>query len=205
MPTDQRNLITAKATRLIFFTVRHRFSPRGAFWHTAVCPMYSSGTYQCPPLCSIHLCWQWNVLIWWLHVMASFNCVMEIPYCSYWLLWLQRYFSNSSWFILLCNKLKIPDRERQWILQFQTIAGAHVTIVFPHSGYCDYRRTFRTDLNSYCCVTGWTWQTKNSSGCFSLRYNWGTRNITTLWCRMCGFISQSILLFAKKVNKLVYY
>jgi len=26
----------AKATGLIFFTVRRRFSPRGAFWHTTI-------------------------------------------------------------------------------------------------------------------------------------------------------------------------
>ena len=36
--------------------VQHRFSLIGAFWHTAVRAMHSSGTYQCPPLCSIHLC-----------------------------------------------------------------------------------------------------------------------------------------------------
>ena len=45
MPSDQRNLITAKATGLIFSL----FSPRGAFWLTTVHAMHSSGTYQCPP------------------------------------------------------------------------------------------------------------------------------------------------------------
>jgi len=42
MPSDQRNSIMVKIN---FFTVRCRFSPRGAFWHTAVCSMHSSGTY----------------------------------------------------------------------------------------------------------------------------------------------------------------
>ena len=51
MPSVKHNLITDKAMGLIF----HRFSPRGAFWHTAVRAMYSSGTYQYPPLCSISL------------------------------------------------------------------------------------------------------------------------------------------------------
>ena len=41
---------------LIFFTVRRRFRPTGAFWHTAVRTMHSSMTYQFPPLCPIHLC-----------------------------------------------------------------------------------------------------------------------------------------------------
>jgi len=58
--------------RLDFFTVRRHFSPRGAFWHIAVPAMHSSRTYQWPPLCSIHLCWQWKALIWRLHMMASF-------------------------------------------------------------------------------------------------------------------------------------
>ena len=55
--SDKRNLITAKATGLIlldFFIVQRRFGLRGAFWHTAVCTMHSSWTYQCP-LCPIHL------------------------------------------------------------------------------------------------------------------------------------------------------
>jgi len=51
---------------------------------------------------------------------------------------------------LIRAELKIPDREEQWILQFQTIAGARGTIIFPHSGYCDYKRTFQTVLDSYC-------------------------------------------------------
>ena len=37
----------ARATyELDFFTVQRHFSPRGAFWHTAVHAMHSSGTYQ---------------------------------------------------------------------------------------------------------------------------------------------------------------
>jgi len=30
---------------------------RSAFWHTTVCIIHSSWTYQCTPLRPIHLCW----------------------------------------------------------------------------------------------------------------------------------------------------
>ena len=50
---------------------------------------------------------------WWLPLRIR-NC----PYFSYRLPWLQRCFSNGSWFVLLCNQLNIANRERQWILQF---------------------------------------------------------------------------------------
>jgi len=36
-----------------------------------------------------------------------------------------------------------------------------------HGGYFEYRHTFRTVLDSYCCVTGWTSQTKNHNGYFA--------------------------------------
>jgi len=36
MPSGKRNLITVKGMGLIFFTVRGRFIPRCAFWHTTV-------------------------------------------------------------------------------------------------------------------------------------------------------------------------
>ena len=41
MPSDKRDLVTAKATGLIFFTVRHRFKWTHIFQHTAVCTMRS--------------------------------------------------------------------------------------------------------------------------------------------------------------------
>jgi len=63
MPSDSRNSTMAKATGLIFFAVQHRFSPRGAFCHTAVRAMHSSWTYHGPSLCPIHLCSPRNVLI----------------------------------------------------------------------------------------------------------------------------------------------
>jgi len=47
MPSDSRNSTMAKATGLIFFTVRHR--PRGAFCHSAVHTVHSSWTYHSPP------------------------------------------------------------------------------------------------------------------------------------------------------------
>jgi len=46
----------AKATGLDFFAVQCRFSPRGAFCHTALHAMHSSWTYRGPPLSPIHLC-----------------------------------------------------------------------------------------------------------------------------------------------------
>jgi len=41
---------------LVFFAIQRRFSPRGAFCHTAVHAMHSSCTYHGPPFCPIHLC-----------------------------------------------------------------------------------------------------------------------------------------------------
>jgi len=63
----------------------------------------------------------------------GFLCVTKIKnhlYFSWWFPWLQRCFSNISWFMLLCNELNIADREGQWIFRFLTIIGAHGTIVF---------------------------------------------------------------------------
>jgi len=42
MPSDLRNSIMVEAMGLIFFAFQNRFSSRGAFWHTAICKMYSS-------------------------------------------------------------------------------------------------------------------------------------------------------------------
>jgi len=53
MPSDSHNSVNktmAKAiARLDFFAVQCRFSPRGAFCHTAVHAMHSSWTYHGPP------------------------------------------------------------------------------------------------------------------------------------------------------------
>ena len=46
MPSDKCNLITTKATGLIFSLFD--IASTGAFWHTAVCTMHSSWTYQYP-------------------------------------------------------------------------------------------------------------------------------------------------------------
>jgi len=95
------------------------------------------------------------------------------PYFSLWLLLLQRCFSNTSWLVLLRNELNITDREGKWIPQSQTITGAYGTIViFIVAALI----TFWMVLDSYCCVTGWTKQTKNGNGYFALRHNWGARN-----------------------------
>ena len=53
MPSVRCNL-TGEGTGFIF-AVQSCFSPRSAFWHTAVCTMHSSWAYH---ILHIHLCWQ---------------------------------------------------------------------------------------------------------------------------------------------------
>ena len=64
-------------------------------------------------------CW-FGSSMWWLPLCNGNRLYFHSGYVP----WLQRYFSNSSWFELLCNKLNITDREPKWMLQFQTITGA---------------------------------------------------------------------------------
>ena len=83
MSSDKHNAITAKAMSLIFllFDVASTYDVPFGISQCAQCILY--GPNQCPPLCSIHLCWHWNVSIWWLHVMASFASVNgNRPYFS---------------------------------------------------------------------------------------------------------------------------
>jgi len=75
MLSDKLNSITELMLWAWFFTGRCCFSQRCAFWHTTVRTIHSS---WCPPLCSIHLCWQLKESIWWLHRMASTARIMEI-------------------------------------------------------------------------------------------------------------------------------
>ena len=54
---------------LDFFTVWHHFSPRCAFWHTAVLTMHSLWTYQCFSPTFIFADsekWQFGIYLWWL-------------------------------------------------------------------------------------------------------------------------------------------
>jgi len=140
MPSDQH-------------TVRRRFSPRGAFWYTAVCAMHSSQTYQCPPLCSIHLCWQWKALIRWLHVMASLRNEKSS------VLFIVATFITEVLFkqFLICTALWQVEHSWQRRVMDTSVSddnrGARHHHIF-HSGYFDYRRTFQTVPDSYCCVTG---------------------------------------------------
>jgi len=79
MPSDLHN----STYRLDFFTVQHYCSPRGAFWHTAVCTMHSSWTYQYPPLCAIHLCCetcQFGGGMWWLPFTTEIVCIISSDY-----------------------------------------------------------------------------------------------------------------------------
>ena len=83
---------------------------------------------------------------------------------------------------------------------------AEIVRIF-HSGYLDYRGTYQTVLNSYCCVTSWqrramdtsvlddNWGTQHHRIfiiAILLRYNWGTKY--DVECM------GSILLFAKKLT-----
>jgi len=68
MPSDSHNSTMAKAMGLIFFAIKHRFSLRGAFCHTAVHAMCSSWTYHGPPLCPFIFVHNEKC---WLHMMAS--------------------------------------------------------------------------------------------------------------------------------------
>jgi len=126
MPSDWRNLITARLWAW-FFRFSTLLQPKRCLLaHCSTC----NALFRDLPESSIHLCWQWKVLILGLHVMASFaqQEIVRTFHSSYF--YLERHFSNTSWFVLLCNESNIADREGQWILQFQTITGAHSTITF---------------------------------------------------------------------------
>ena len=45
----------AKGMGLIFLLFLTSLQLKSAFWHTVVCTMHTSWTYQCPPLCPIYL------------------------------------------------------------------------------------------------------------------------------------------------------
>jgi len=146
--------------------------------------MYSSETYHRPPLCSIHLCWQWKALI----SHDGFLCITEIVHIFH-----GGHFDCRGAFQTVLD----TDREGEWILQFQMITGACSTIVFLHSGYFDYRCTIWTVLDLYSCVTGWTWQTNSRNGYFTLRYNWGAQEH---YCLMMwnAWVHQSVNIICKK-------
>jgi len=105
MPSGSHNSTMAKATGLIFYCLT-LLSPRGAFCQTAVHTMHSSWTYQCPPLCPIHLCTPQKCKFCGRHVMASIivhnfivaTLITEVLF-------------NSCSFILLYNKSNIVGNE----------------------------------------------------------------------------------------------
>jgi len=118
MPSDSRNSMMAKATGLIFFAIQRRFSPRGAFCHTAVHTMHSSWTYHSPPLCPIHLCSPWKVSI----ARDGFHLLQKSSVAA---TLLQRFFLNSCWVVLLNNGLVT----KRFLLDDKYVSGACCTIV----------------------------------------------------------------------------
>jgi len=80
--------------------------------------MHSSWTYQHPPLCPINLCWMRKCQFCGWHVIPSF------PYFSYWLVWLQRNYSESCWIALLCNRLSMAENKAFWILMITEVHSA---------------------------------------------------------------------------------
>ena len=142
---------------------------RCAFWHTAV---HSSWTNQFLPLFSTHLYWQWELLIWWLYMMASFTMeivdIFHSGYLDY----------RDPFQIGFDSYSSVTDKEVWWILHFQmifNITGAHGTTRMFHSGYLDYKGGFQAVFDSYCCVVGWTLLTTKCNGYFTFQVNF---NIT---------------------------
>jgi len=122
-----RNLIMVRGR---FFTVWRYLSLIGAFWHPQYVkcilhalisvllyvPFISTDSEKCP----------FDGSTWWLQGG-------NYPYLSWWLLWLQRCFLNSSWFILLCNRLNRADKKHNGYFTFQIIidiTGELSTIIF---------------------------------------------------------------------------
>jgi len=146
--------------------------------------MHSSGTYQCPPFIFADSENSVNLVV----ACDGFHWVMRNrPYFSQWILLIQRYFSNTSWFVLLCNKSNIADREGQWIPQFQ----GHASLAQPDP--ISLHGAYRLKIISACSKQ----RTVMDTSLWDIIEAHVT--ITTLWCGMRGFISQSILLFAKKM------
>jgi len=125
MPSDSHNLTMAKATGLIFFTVWHHFSSRSAFCHITVHTMHSSWTYQCPPFCLLTTkSVDFVVDTWWLPFIMEIIRNFHSSYIC--ILWLQKFFSNGCWSILLYNKFSNEASSFQMIID---ITG-HVVPLF---------------------------------------------------------------------------
>jgi len=154
MPSVKHNSIMAKATDLIFslFDIVSAWEvPFGILQYVKCILQGLISVLLCVPFIFadskkhwFHGCMRWFPL-------HNRNCL----FFSQWLPWLQRCFSNSSWFILLCNESNIADREGQWIFEFQTITGVHGTICTFHSGYFDSDVLFQQFLIC-AAVAEWT-------------------------------------------------
>ena len=123
MPSVKHNSITAKATGLIFLlfdVASAREVPFGTPQYVQCILQGLTSVLLCVPFIFADSEKHWfGGCTWWLPLRNENRL-----YFSWWLPWLQRCFSNSSWFVLLCNELCIPDREGKWILRFQMISGA---------------------------------------------------------------------------------
>ena len=128
----------------------------------------------------------------WLPLVHNGNHlnIFHSDYLDY----MQRCFSNRSWFVLLCNKLKIADRERKWILQFQ---ASSMIIFFIMA-------TLITDILFeqllICTAVQWGEHSgKRTVMDTSLSDIIVARGIiTTLWCRMRGFIKSVNIIVCNK-------
>jgi len=97
IPSDQHNSTMAIRIHVWFFTVRCRFIPRSAFWHTAVFLHGLTSALLCVPFIFADSKKSVNSVV----SHDGFLFVIEkILYFSCWLLWLHSCFSNTSQSIL---------------------------------------------------------------------------------------------------------
>jgi len=113
----------AKATGLVFHCSMSLQPERYLLAYRSTCNAFFS-VLLCVPFIFPDSEKHWfGGCMWWLSLCNEYFSSATI---------IQRCFSNSSWFVLLCNKPNIADREGQsWILQFHTMAwGAQHHYIF---------------------------------------------------------------------------
>jgi len=146
MSSDSHNSTMTKARYgLDFFCCLTSLQLERCLFHTTVHTMHSSWTYQCLPLCPIHLCSPKKCRFCGRHMMAfihSGNCLLFIVATS-------KFILNSCWFILLYNGLNLAGNK---VSSFQTIIDitrAHRAVVF---GYDMHGFTSNIKAVSLYCI-----------------------------------------------------